>query len=187
GVVLVYTRSIKTATRRAAQAAGQVAEVAGEDIAAITEVKAFTLEEREVRRFADRLATYRAPGLRAGWLPAQFTPLVMLLSILGTAIVTGVGAYVIAGHSVSLWVLTLPGGSLTVGTLTVFLAYLKQLYQPMRDLSKLTYLTTVAAAGVERIQEVLAQAPEVLTSPGAASAQGVTRLTGDIRYEHVSF
>src|SRR5436305_10633108 len=57
----------------------------------------------------------------------------------------------------------------------------------MRDLSKLTYLTTVAAAGAERIQDVLAQAPEVLAIPGAASAQGVTRLTGDIRYEHVSF
>jgi ABC-type multidrug transport system fused ATPase/permease subunit len=186
-VVLVYTRSIKATTRRAAKAAGRVAEVAAEDIAAITEVKAFTLEERESRRFANRLATYRAAGLRAGWLQAQFTPLVMLLSTVGTAIVTGVGAYVIAGHSVTLWVLTMPGGSLTVGTLTVFLAYLKQLYQPMRDLSKLTYLTTVAAAGVERIQDVLAQAPEVLASPDVAPSHGATRLKGDIRYDHVTF
>jgi ABC-type multidrug transport system fused ATPase/permease subunit len=186
-VVLVYTRSIKATTRRAAQAAGQVAEVAAEDIAAITEVKAFTLEVREARRFADRLGQYRAAALRAGWLQAQFTPLVMLLSTVGTAIVTGVGAYVIAGHTVTLGVLTMPGGSLTVGTLTVFLAYLKQLYQPMRDLSKLTYLTTVAAAGVERIQDVLAQAPEVLARPGAASAHGAPRLQGEIRYEHVTF
>src|SRR5205085_6001631 len=187
GVVLVYTRSIKAAARRAAKAAGRVAEVAGEDIAAITEVKAFTLEEREVRRFGERVATQRAAGLRAGSLQAQFTPLVVLLSAVGTAIVTGVGAYVIAGHSVSLWVLTLPGGSLTVGTLTVFLAYLDQLYQPMRSLSKLTNLASVAAAGVERIQDVLAQAPEVLARPGAAPSQGAPRLKGDIRYEHVSF
>src|ERR671932_1237900 len=80
GVVLVYTRSIKAATRRAAKAAGRVAEVAAEDIAAITEVKAFTLEEREARRFRDRLAKYLAAGLRAGSLQAQFTPLVVLLS-----------------------------------------------------------------------------------------------------------
>jgi ABC-type multidrug transport system fused ATPase/permease subunit len=186
-VVLVYTRSIKATTRRAAQAAGQVAEVAAEDIAAITEVKAFTLEGRESRRFGARLGQYRAAGLRAGGLQAQFTPLVMLLSAVGTAIVTGVGAYVIAGHSVSLGVLTMPGGSLTVGTLTVFLAYLKQLYQPMRDLSKLTYLTTVAAAGAERIQDVLAQAPEVLARPGGAPAPGAPRLQGEIRYEHVTF
>src|SRR5919197_4692963 len=86
-VVLVYTRSIKATTRRAAQAAGRVAEVAAEDIAAITEVKAFTLEEREVRRFGERVATQRAAGLRAGGVPAQVTPLVMLLSTVGTAIV----------------------------------------------------------------------------------------------------
>src|SRR5918911_1953326 len=186
-VVLGYTRRIKAATRRAAKAAGQVAEVAAEDIAAITEVKAFTLEEREVGRFGERVATQRAAGLRAGWLQAQFTPLVVLLSTLGTALVTGVGAYVIAGHSLTLGVLTMPGGSLTVGTLTVFLAYLKQLYQPMRDLSKLTYLTTVAAAGAERIQDVLAQAPEVLASPGVAPGEGARRLKGGIRYEQVTF
>src|ERR687888_2755972 len=98
----------------------------------------------------------------------------MLLSTVGTAIVIGVGSYVIAGHSLTLWVLTIPAGSLTVGTLTVFLAYLKQLYQPMRDLSKLTNLASIAAAGAERIQDVLAQAPEVLASPGAAPAHGAT-------------
>src|ERR671931_39709 len=186
-VVLVYTRGIKAAARRAAKAAGRVAEVAAEDIAAITEVKAFTLEEREVRRFGERVTTQRAAGLRAGSLQAQFTPLVVMLSTVGTAIVIGVGSYVIAGHSLTLWMVTIPGGSLTVGTLTVFLAYLKQLYQPMRDLSKLTYLTTVASSGAERIQDVLAQAPEVLASPGAAPAQGAPRLKGEIRYEHVTF
>src|SRR5437588_1342166 len=187
GVVLVYTRSIKAAARRAAKAAGRVAEVAGEDIAAITEVKAFTLEEREVRRFGERVATQRAAGLRAGSLQAQFTPLVVLLSTLGTAIVIGVGSYIIAGHSVALGVFTIPAASLTVGSLTPFLAYPTELYQPMRSLSKLTNLASVAAAGVERIQDVLAQAPEVLARPGAAPAQGATRLKGDIRYEHVSF
>jgi ATP-binding cassette, subfamily B, bacterial len=186
-VVLVYTRSIKAAARRAAKAAGRVAEVAAEDIAAITEVKAFTLEKREVQRFGERVTTQRAAGLRAGSLQAQFTPLVVMLSTLGTAIVIGVGSYVIAGNSVTLWLLTIPAGSLTVGALTVFLAYLNQLYQPMRSLSKLTNLASIASAGAERIQEVLAQAPEVLVSPGAAPSQGVTRLKGEIRYEHVTF
>src|SRR5919197_4225118 len=91
-VVLVSTRSIKAAARRAAKAAGRVAEVAAEDIAAITEVKAFTLEEREVRRFSERVVTQRVAALRAGSLQAQFTPLVVMLSSLGTAIVIGVGA-----------------------------------------------------------------------------------------------
>ncbi|MGI0131013.1 MAG: ABC transporter transmembrane domain-containing protein, partial [Thermoplasmata archaeon] len=43
--ILHYTLAIKGANKVKAKAAGQVAEVATEDIAAITEVKAFTLEE----------------------------------------------------------------------------------------------------------------------------------------------
>src|SRR5437764_2395763 len=62
-VVLVYTRSIKATTRRAAQAAGQVAEVAAEDIAAITEVKAFTpAPTATLVHAAPRLSTRAVPG-----------------------------------------------------------------------------------------------------------------------------
>src|SRR5207253_8685247 len=43
----------------------------------------------------------------------------------------------------------------------------------------------VAASGAERIQEVLAQAPEVLATP--EPYHGATRLKGDIRYDHVLF
>src|SRR5713101_8864926 len=44
-VVIGYTSSIKAATKTASKAAGQIANVAVEDIGAITVLKAFTLEE----------------------------------------------------------------------------------------------------------------------------------------------
>jgi ABC-type multidrug transport system fused ATPase/permease subunit len=74
---------------------------------------------------------------------------------------------------------------LTIGTLTVFLHYLKQLYQPMRDLSKLMYLATNAMAGAGRIQEVLEQPLEVVEPPTIVRRTG--RLVGSLRYEDAVF
>src|SRR6202011_244826 len=53
-VVASYTRWIKRASKQTARAAGEVAEVATENISAITELKAFTLEGWAARTFADR-------------------------------------------------------------------------------------------------------------------------------------
>jgi subfamily B ATP-binding cassette protein MsbA len=69
--------------------------------------------------------------------------------------------------------------------LTVFLAYLSKLYQPMRDLSKLTTLATSASAAAERIQEVMDQPTETLEVP--ADYAGPQRLQGRVTYEEVFF
>jgi ATP-binding cassette subfamily B protein len=184
-VVFSYTTAIKAAARKTAQTAAQVANVAAEDIGAITVIKAFTREEREALRFTRYVGSNREAGMRAGSLQAQFTPIVTILVAIGTAIIIGVGAFIAGGHDFSVWSFTIPKSSLSIGDLTVFLVYLKLLYQPMRDLSKLTTVATNATAGAERIQEVLDQAPEVLES--AVPYYGPRKLKGDIKYEHVFF
>ena len=184
-VVLVYTKGIKSASKKASKAAGQVAGVATEDIGAITVLKAFRLEEREDLRFRDYVGRNQVAALRAGSLQAQFTPIVAILLAIGTGIIFGVGAYVAGGNTFTFLFLTIPNNTLTVGTLTVFLAYLAKLYQPMRDFSKLTNLYTSAASGAERIQEVLDEAPEVLDPTGPYT--GPEKFRGDITFENVSF
>ncbi len=186
-VVLGYTKSIKAASKKASKAAGQVANVATEDIGAITVLKAFTLEEREAVRFTKYVGKNRKAGLRAGSLQAQFTPIVSILTAIGTAIIVGVGTYVAAGNNFSLWFLTIPAATLTVGSLTVFLAYLSQFYQPLRNFSKLANLWNSASSGAERIQEVLDAAPEVTESESSARYFGPTKLKGDIAFENVVF
>ena len=184
-ITLGYTKSIKAATKRAAKATGQVADVATEDINALTVIKVFTREEKEALRFGDYVDKNRRAGLRAGSLQAQFAPIVGFLVYLGTAAVIGVGGYVAAGNPFKLGFFTIPAESVDIGTLILFLIFLGLLYQPMRDLSKLTALYGTAASGAERIQEVLDQAPEVLESQ--APYHGPTKLQGDIRFENVIF
>ncbi|MGH2510304.1 MAG: ABC transporter transmembrane domain-containing protein, partial [Ktedonobacteraceae bacterium] len=80
---LGYTKNIRAAAKRASKATGQVADVATEDINALTVIKVFTREEKESVRFGNYVDTNRRASLKAGGLQAQFTPLVGLLVALG--------------------------------------------------------------------------------------------------------
>ncbi len=186
-VILVYTRRIKVESKIAAKAAGQVADVATEDINALTVIKVFTREEREAVRFGGYVNQNRISALKATGLQAQFAPIAEFLIFIGTALVLGVGGYVAAGKSVSIGPLTIVAESVDVGTLILFLTFLKMLYQPMRDLSKLSNLASSAGAGAERIQEVLDQAPEVTDSQAVSAYNGPQKLRGDIIFNNVSF
>jgi ABC-type multidrug transport system fused ATPase/permease subunit len=136
--VLGYTRRIKGATKRVAKVQGQIGDIATEDMRAIIDVKSFTLEARESEHFRRYVERLRASAWHAGRLQSQFTPLVMSLVTVSQVTIVGVGAYVATGHSFTIGSLAIvPAHTLTLGTLTVYLAYLKLLYQPMRDLSKL--------------------------------------------------
>ncbi len=184
-MTFTYTRSIKAATKQASKATGQVSDVATEDINALTVIKVFTREEKEAIRFGGYVDTTRRASLRAGGLQAQFTPLVGFLIALGTAAVIGVGGYVAANNTFSLGFFTIPPQSVDIGTLVLFMLFLGLLYQPMRDLSKLTTLAGTASSAAERIQEVFDQAPEVLESQ--TPYYGPTRLRGDLSFENVYF
>jgi ATP-binding cassette subfamily B protein len=184
-LVLRYTLCIKQAARKASQATGLVANVASENIGAITEVKAFTLEPREAERFAIHTEKNRAAALWAGILQAQFTPLVTIMVALGTVFIITVGAYVAAIGDFKLWFIHIEQGHLTIGTLVVFLAYLNMLYQPMRNVSKLANVASMVSSGTERLQEILNQTKEVNKQPGFHGEPVDVR--GDITYEDVFF
>ncbi len=184
-LVLGYTSGIKAATKKKAKAAGKLGDVATEDINALTVIRAYTLEKRENKRFGHHVGIYRAAGMRAGRLQAQFTPLVAVLVVFGTIFVVGIGGYVAAGNSFSFGFVNIGASTIDVGTLILFLTYLKMLYQPMRDLSKLTTLASNGTSGAERIQEVFDQAPEVLDT--GEPYDGPPKLNGDITFENVYF
>ena len=75
-------------------------------------------------------------------------------------------------------------GSLSAGSLILFIWYLGKMYKPMQDLSKMTDAYSKAAVGYERIREVLAIERDVQDLPGARNAP---RLQGKIEFENVSF
>ncbi len=186
-IVVRYTLAIKAAAKCTAKAAGQVAEVASEDLTAIAEVKGFTLEEREEENFGRHADRQHDAGARGGRLQAEFSPLVLVLLALCNATLITIGGWLAAGHGhrLPLGPLTVPSGAVTVGSLTVFLAYSKLLYQPMKNLSKLMNLTSNAASGAERLQEILDEVPEMVEP--VRVYRGGERLRGEVTLRDVVF
>ncbi len=183
-IIFSYQRAIKAAAKRASKSLGEVADVAAEDVGAITVLKAFSLEDREAIRFNKYVGKSRQAGLDAGGLQAQFTPVVNVLVTIGTAFIIGMGSIaLLTGRFPLINVVANP--VITVGTLTLFLGFLAKFFQPMKDLSKLANVATSAAAGAERMQEVLDQAPELTES--TVPYNGPKRLKGDILFQNVVF
>ncbi len=181
-IIFSYQRAIKAAAKRTSKSLGEVADVAAEDVGAITVLKAFSLEDREALRFNKYVGKSRQAGLDAGGLQAQFTPVVNVLVTIGTAFIIGMGSIaLLTGRFPIINVVANP--VITVGTLTLFLGFLAKFFQPMKDLSKLANVATSAAAGAERMQEVLDQAPELTES--TIPYNGPKRLKGDILFQNV--
>ena len=77
-------------------------------------------------------------------------------------------------------------GDLTLGGLLAFLAFLSQLYRPLRDLSRLYQQVFEATAGAERVIELMDTAPRVTERPGAV-ALGVARGRFELRNVHCAY
>jgi ATP-binding cassette, subfamily B, bacterial len=75
-------------------------------------------------------------------------------------------------------------GTMTLGLLLVFIAYLKAMYSPMKSLAKLTTVISRGQASAERIQEILDTAPAIADEPDAVPAP---RLDGRVELRNVSF
>jgi ABC-type multidrug transport system fused ATPase/permease subunit len=75
-------------------------------------------------------------------------------------------------------------GTMTVGALTVYLAYLTRFFQPVRDLAQMTNSIAQVSVAFERVLAV-SQADDVILEHPAAKEPGPFR--GEIAFEHVAF
>ena len=75
-------------------------------------------------------------------------------------------------------------GTLTLGSLLVFSAYLLMLYQPLESLTYTAWAMEGATAGAKRCFEVLDRPDDVVDSPQSIA---ITETKGELKFENVSF
>jgi len=135
-------------------------------------VKAFGQEGREAERYLDRASREIRANLSVVRTQAMFYTLIALVLACGTA-----GALWIAGNGVR-------NGTLTLGQLTVVMAYLAQLYAPLEALTQNFTNLQGSLAGAERAFALLDAQIDVDDRPGARSLE---RASGDIELRDVHF
>jgi len=171
-VVFKYTRSIRKASREVRKKQGEMVSVIQEVLSSMRVVKAFAREDYEVHRLEEESLENVEIALRARAVKARLSPLVEVIVAVGTGLVLWFGARLVLA------------GSLSAGSLVMFIWYLGKMYKPMQELSKMTDAYSKAAIGYERIREILDMDGEVKDQPGARK---VGRLRGEIEFDHVTF
>ena len=171
-VVFSYTRRIKKASRAVRKKEGEIVSVIQEVLSSIRVVKAFAREDFEQKRLEEESLEGVEISLRARSLKAKLAPLVEIIVAVGTMLVLWFGGRMALA------------GTLSAGSLVLFIFYLGKMYKPMQELSKMTDAYSKAAIGYERIREVLDFDGEVKDLPNARPAPA---LRGAIQFEHVSF
>jgi subfamily B ATP-binding cassette protein MsbA len=171
-VVFTYTRRIKHASKAARRKESDIASVASETLSAIHVVQAYTSERRHERRFREHNVERLVAGLDAVRAQARLTPAIDVITAAGTGIVLWFGAHRVLD------------GTMTLGLLLVFLAYLSQLYRPMRSLSKLAWVVSRGQASADRLQELLSVDVRIVERADAVRAPA---LRGAVQLESVTF
>ncbi|MFG6469228.1 ABC transporter ATP-binding protein [Roseateles sp. BYS87W] len=151
---------------------GEITNVLADTIPGIRVVKAFAQEKREATRFREANVKNLQVNDRLNKTWSLFTPTVGLLTEMGLLVVWGVGIWLIAHQSI------------TVGTLTAFLAYIGRFYGRLDSMSRIVSVTQKAAAGAKRIFDILDHVSNV---PDPVNPQPFENVKGAISMQGLNF
>jgi len=154
------------------QTMSSVNGVLAENITGVRVAKAFAQEVASTERFQTRNRENLDATMSTASVQAVSTPVIQMISALGMVLVLWFGAE----RTMS--------GTLSIGTLVAFAAYLTAFYQPVTDLIQINNTLQQALAAGERIFEFLDERPDVIEKPGAVELIGVQ---GHVQYDHVWF
>jgi ATP-binding cassette subfamily B protein len=143
-----------------------------EALSGVRAIQAFRRERATAARLAEANHDERVAHWRTISLASFFFPGIEFLGTAATVVVLGVG-----GRRVL-------AGDLEIGVLAAFLLYLRNLFDPVQQLSELYDSFQSATAGAERVGNVLAEEPSVRE---AADPVPLPDPRGDIRLEDVCF
>ena len=149
-----------------------VATIVDENVNGVRVVKSFAAEEQQLRALQGAAGRLQWGYIKDADLRARFTPLVQNLPQVGLALVLLFGGYMVI-H-----------GTLGIGAILAFNAYLLMLQAPFMMLGMLIMMGQRAAASADRIYEIIDERPTVTDKPDAVD---LVDCRGEVRFSHVDF
>jgi ABC-type multidrug transport system fused ATPase/permease subunit len=167
-----FRRAIKEATREVRRRQSDILAVLQVGLESMRAVQAFGGQDIEAARLrAVSRATVTA-ALSARRVKSLLSPVVGVIVSCCTAMVLWRGSGLILA------------GAMTVGSLTVFLAYLARFFKPVQDLAKMTTAVAQTNVALERIRSILDIDMRIGERPDAGEPD---LFMGAIDFEHVAF
>ncbi|MEI8343233.1 MAG: ABC transporter ATP-binding protein, partial [Verrucomicrobiota bacterium] len=132
--VMRFKKAVKKATHEVRKKQSDIVAVVQQGLESMKAVKAYGRQELEEERLSTASRETVEAALKARRVKSLLSPIVSITVAFCTAFVLWRGAALILA------------GTMTVGSLTVFLAYLSKFFKPVQDLAKMT--NTIAQASV---------------------------------------
>ena len=170
--VRLYRQALIERMRVVRTKEGIIASVVQEAVIGIRAVKIFAREDDEIGRFRKESHDSLTASVDSSLIEAKFSVLLGLVGGTGTALVVYFGTQQVLA------------GRLSIGSLTVFVAYLALFLSPLWALSRQVNQIGKSLVSGERIVELLDAEPTVRESPHARPAPP---LIGRVTFEDVRF
>ena len=167
-----FKKAVKKATHEVRKEQADIVAVVQQALESMQTIEAFGRQELEQSELRDVSQATVNAALKARSIKALLSPVVTVTVAICTAVVLWRGAYLILG------------GVMTVGALTVYLAYLSKFFKPVKDLATTTNAIAQAAVGVDRIRAILDTDTVI---PEKASATDAPPFRGEVVFEHIAF
>ena len=165
-------RAVKRATHEVRHHQSDIVAVVAQGLESIRVVKAFGRQELEESRLYDVSHATVDAALKARRVKSLLSPAVTVVVAFCTGFVLWRGTALVLADVI------------TVGALTVFLAYLSKFFKPVQDLAKMSNTLAQTAVAMERVQAILDTHAMVPERPGAREPGA---LKGAITFDHVVF
>ena len=171
-VIYLLTRNIRGKWRRVRERYAQVVALVEDSLQGMSEIKSFTREAEQARRVARLAGDYRDDMIRATRHSLLPSGIVEMTGGLGVILAVAVGGA------------TALRGGLQVADLYLFLSYLTFIYQPFLKLADIGDVLHRALASYQRIDELLAIEPDIVSPPGAVVP---ATFSGSVELDRVTF
>lgn len=167
-----FKKAVKKATHEVRKEQSAIVAVVQQGLESIQVVKAFGQERAEQDLLYGVSQATVGAALKARSIKALLSPVVTVTVAFCTAIVLWRGAALILAHA------------MTIGELTVYLAYLAKFFKPVKDLATTTNAIAQAAVGTERVRALLATDTLIPENPDGLEPK---TLAGAIEFDHIAF
>lgn len=171
-IALFFRTRLRDAFRDSRKRIAIVNAYLNESITGLPVTQLFSREERNAKRFGQFSADYRDAQLRQIFWFSLFFPAVLLIGEGTLVLIIGVGGWGVAT------------GTITIGVVLAFIAWGRDFFRPLADLSEKFNILQAAMASGERIFGLLDTKPEVVDPPDPVRLEP---FRGEVQFKNVWF